>query len=227
MCKEPDTLMIFAAGLGTRMRPLTETKPKALLEVAGRPLIDHLIAYARPLGLNITVNTYHHADQIEAHLGNSAQFSREGDLLRDTGGGLKLALPQMGPGPVYTGNPDAIWRGPNPLALLKKAWDPTRMDALVLLVPPQRCHGRAGGGDFSDIGGGQLVRDPGGLIYGGCQIMKTGRVARVPEVVFSLNTIWSAMIADGALYGTVYPGQWVDVGTPENLALANELLANV
>jgi len=120
-------------------------------------------------------------------------------------------------------NTDAVWTGPNPLATLADAWDPGRMDALLLCVPPDRATGHRGQGDFDRWRGGALARGT-GLIYTGAQIIKPDLVARHPEKVFSLNVIWDQMIARGRLHGAIHGGGWCDVGRPESLPLAEALL---
>ena len=138
----PDALMLFAAGFGTRMGALTADRPKPLVEVAGKPLIDHALDLAEGVGpLRRVANAHYRADQLAAHLdGRDVALSREEPEILDTGGGLRAALPLLGPDPVFALNTDAVWSGPNPLRLLAEAWDPERMDALLLCVPvAMRC----------------------------------------------------------------------------------------
>ncbi len=142
----PDAVMIFAAGLGTRMGALTRDRPKPLLPLGGGTLLDHALAQARGIApRRIVVNTHAHAGQVEAALDGQPDVTPlfEPTLL-ETGGGLKAALPLLGTDPVLTLNADAGWLGPNPLALLRAAWDPDRMEALMLLVPPRAATGHAG-----------------------------------------------------------------------------------
>ncbi|MDE3120197.1 MAG: nucleotidyltransferase family protein [Paracoccaceae bacterium] len=220
----PDALMLFAAGFGTRMGALTATRPKPLVEVAGRPLIDHALDLASGAGVGrIVVNTHYLPDQIAAHLaGRGILLSHEPQIL-ETGGGLKAARGLLDSAEVFTLNSDAIWAGPNPLALLRAAWRPEAMDALLLLVPPERARGHRGRGDFLCDATGRLSRGP-GLIYPGAQIIKTDAVAQVTEDVFSLNRVWDQILAGRRLYGLTYPGQWCDVGRPEGIAEAEALL---
>ncbi|AMY71712.1 exonuclease-like protein [Frigidibacter mobilis] len=153
----PAALMLYAAGFGTRMGALTADRPKPLIPVAGRALIDHALALVPP-GLRVVVNTHYRADQIAAHVaGRGLLQSHEPDLL-ETGGGLRAALPLLDADPVYTLNTDAVWTGPNPLDTLAAAWDEIRMDALLLLVPPGRATGHTGRGDFAMAGDGTLSR---------------------------------------------------------------------
>jgi MurNAc alpha-1-phosphate uridylyltransferase len=221
----PDAVMLFAAGFGTRMRPLTLDRPKPLVEVAGRPLIDHALALAEGIApATIVANLHYRADQLEAHLAHRpvTTITEAPDIL-DTGGGLRHALPLLGTGPIFTLNTDAIWKGPNPLALLRDAWEPDRMDALMCVILVDHAIGYAGAGDFARDEAGRLTRGA-GLVYGGAQIMKTDRLASVPEAAFSLNRVWDAMQAEGSLFGCLYPDTWCDVGHPGGIAEAEALL---
>ncbi|MGR3377547.1 nucleotidyltransferase family protein [Salipiger abyssi] len=221
----PDALMLFAAGFGTRMGALTADRPKPLIEVAGKPLIDHALDLAEGYGkLRRVVNAHYRADQLEAHLaGRDIAVVREEPEILDTGGGLRAALPLLGQDPLFTLNTDAVWSGPNPLRLLAEAWDPARMDALLLCVPMARAVGRKTAGDFSMDGAGRLLRQ-GDLVYTGAQILKTGGLADIPDRVFSLNRLWNVMHEEGRLFGLPYPGHWCDVGHPEGIRLAEEML---
>ncbi|MBN9886012.1 nucleotidyltransferase family protein [Salipiger abyssi] len=221
----PDALMLFAAGFGTRMGALTADRPKPLIEVAGKPLIDHALDLAEGYGkLRRVVNAHYRADQLEAHLaGRDIAVVREEPEILDTGGGLRAALPLLGQDPLFTLNTDAVWSGPNPLRLLAEAWDPARMDALLLCVPMARAVGRKTAGDFSMDGAGRLLRQ-GDLVYPGAQILKTGGLADIPDRVFSLNRLWNVMHEEGRLFGLPYPGHWCDVGHPEGIRLAEEML---
>lgn len=221
----PDTqraLMVFAAGRGTRMGALTADRPKPLIEVAGRPLIDHALALAEGCD-PVVVNTHYHGAQLAAHLdGRGVRLSPEADLL-DTGGGLKAALPLLGAGPVFTLNSDAVWTGPNPLATLATAWT-QGMEALLLLVPRAQAVGRQGSGDFAQAPDGRLTFG-GDLVYTGAQILHTAAVAAESATVFSLHRIWEGMAARGTLYGTLHPGGWADVGHPAGIGAAEAMLA--
>ena len=217
-------LMIFAAGLGTRMRPLTDDRPKPLIAVADRTLLDRALDMARAAGVGpVVVNAHYKAAQIERHLQHrDVAVSLEPEVILDTGGGLRQALPLLGTGPVLTLNPDVVWTGPNVLAALVSAWDDDRMDALLALVPLARATGRQGTGDF-DLDGGRLIRR-GDYVYGGAQMIRTERLADIPDRAFSLNRLWDLMIADGRAYGMVHPGGWCDVGYPAAIPLAEGLL---
>jgi MurNAc alpha-1-phosphate uridylyltransferase len=217
-------VMVFAAGLGTRMRPLTEDRPKALVAVAGRPLIDHALDQVAGPG-PLVVNAHHHADMMAAYLKDrpGVEVTVERDLLLETGGGLRAALPLLGPGPVLTMNADAIWTGTRARDALLARWDPARMDGLLLLVPQTRALGQARG-SFRIGADGRLVRDPEGLVYTGAGIVKTEGLAAFPGPVFSLRDLWFAMLEGGRLHGCVHDGGWADVGTPEGIAPAEAML---
>ena len=216
--------MVFAAGLGTRMRPLTDDRPKALVEVAGRPLIDHAleqVARATP----VVVNLHHHADRLAAHLaGRNVATSRESPAPLETGGGLRLALPLLGDGPLLTTNSDSVWTGPTLHDTLTAAWDADRMDGLLLLVPPDRAVG-TGGRRFALGADGRVSLGRDGLIATGASLMRTERVRDDPRAAFSLVDVWLAMLADGRLHGVVHPGAWADVGAPDRIAPAEAMLA--
>ena len=223
----PRAVMIFAAGLGTRMGELTRARPKPLIEVAGRPLIDHALALVRDAGIpRVVVNSHAHADQLQAHLARTAPdvlVSHEPTLL-DTGGGLRNALPLLGPGPVFTLNADMVWTGPNPLTALAAAWPGD--GALLTLVPRAAATGHAGPGDFfldPLRRRGDAATAP--FVYAGAQIIDPAALAAFPDRVFSLNPVWNALLARHRLDATVHPGGWVDVGRPEGIALAEALLA--
>ncbi|APX13098.1 nucleotidyltransferase [Tateyamaria omphalii] len=217
--------MVFAAGFGTRMGELTKSRPKPMIKVAGLPLIDRalgLVAEVQPP--RTVVNLHYLPNMLEAHLkGTSVIPVREEPDILETGGGLRNALPLLKSDPVLTLNPDVIWIGPNPLAVALGAWDPTHMDALLLCVPMERVHGRDGDGDFHLDDNNRLHRG-GDLVYGGVQIMKTARLHDVPQTAFSLNVVWNDMAKDERLHGVTYPGQWCDVGRPEGIRIAEDVL---
>lgn len=217
--------MIFAAGFGTRMQPLTDTCPKPLIKVAGQPLIDHARAHLREAGVTDVVSNLHYLpDLLDEHLAHSeVRTIRETPDILDTGGGLRNALPLLAPGPVITINPDVIWRGPNPVAYALSHWDPVRMDALLLCLEPVSAHGTDSPGDFVISQTGTLARGQ-GAIYGGVQIIKPERLHDIPERVFSLNLLWDELISEGRCFGALYPGQWCDVGHPSGIARAERLL---
>lgn len=220
-------LMIFAAGFGTRMKHLTRTRPKPMIQVAGRTLIDRALDLADEAQAGpVVVNTHYLAEIIETHLaGRGPLISRETPDILDTGGGLRNALPLIDAQVVATLNPDVVWSGPNPLTLLRHAWDPRRMDALLMCVPLAQTIGRQGGGDFSVSPNGRVNRK-GDLVYGGAQIIKADTLHRIQDRAFSLNQVWDQLIARDRLSAIAYPGRWCDVGTPEGIALAEGMLSD-
>lgn len=219
--------MLFAAGFGTRMGTLTANRPKPLIEVAGKPLIDHALGLAETAGIaRIVVNLHYLGNQIADHLQNrDILLSWERDLILETGGGLKAALPLLGDGPVLTLNTDAVWSGQNPLTQLLTAWDPAKMDALLLLLPAESALGHSGNGDFHLDPNGRISRANGftAPIYLGAQILKTQGLSAISEPIFSLNRLWDIAIANNRAYGLIHQGGWCDVGRPEGIALAESL----
>ena len=222
-------VMIFAAGLGTRMAALTRDLPKPLIPVAGRCLIDHALALTDEAGLDRrVVNLHYHGDQIARHLADrDVAFSWERERLLDTGGGLRAALPMLRSSPVFTLNSDAVWTGRNALVELAAVWDDARMDALLLLAPQGQAEGHPGVGDFVMDASGRIERANGraGLVYLGAQIIRTEGLATFSEPAFSLNRLWDRMIAEGKAFGTIHDGDWCDVGRPEGIAEAEAMLA--
>jgi MurNAc alpha-1-phosphate uridylyltransferase len=218
-------VMLFAAGFGTRMRELTQDRPKPLIPVGGRPLIDHALDLARAVNPpRIVANTHYKAQMLMDHLSpQGVEISNEQPDILDTGGGLRAALPQLGHGPVITMNTDAIWSGPNPVQLALDAWDPTRMDALLVCIPLPRAIGRLGGGDFASDDQSHISRG-GDLVYGGVQIIKPDGLHDIPEPTFSLNLLWNRMGTKNRLCAVEYPGFWCDVGHPEGIPQAEAVL---
>ena len=217
-------ILLFAAGLGTRMGALTEDRPKPLVEVAGRALIDHALAFADlpQVGPRV-VNVHYRAAQMRAHLeARGVAISDETGHLLETGGGLKAAAPLLGGSPVLTMNTDAVWNGPNPIPALLAAWRP-EMEALLLVVPRARAHAHRGKGDFRLDESGRLHRAP-EHVYTGLQMIALDRLEEVEAQVFSMNEYWNRMAARGGLYGLLYEGRWCDVGHPEALAEAEAML---
>jgi MurNAc alpha-1-phosphate uridylyltransferase len=217
-------LMIFAAGFGTRMGALTADRPKPMLEIAGRRMIDRAIDMGEEAGsAPIIANTHYLADVITSVLRARGVGVSHEPVILDTGGGLKAALPSLGGGRVATLNPDVAWSGPNPLRhLLATPW-PEDAGALLLLIPEDRALGRSGPGDFALGADGRLSRK-GPFVYTGTQIIDAAAVRDTPGEVFSLNATWTTLAAEGRLYGTVYPGRWCDAGSPEGLSAADALL---
>ncbi|MBN8632941.1 MAG: nucleotidyltransferase family protein [Rhodobacterales bacterium] len=224
----PFPLMIFAAGFGTRMGALTADRPKPLIPVAGRALIDHALGVAEEASVTRTVvNTHYRGDQMADHLRDrNVMISHEREQILETGGGLKAALPLLGEGPVAMLNSDGIWTGANPLLELAAAWEDGRMEALLLLLPLERTLAHGPKGDFRLAPDGRISRGQGGEdhVYIGAQILHPARIASTPEAVFSLNRPWNEMIAAGTAFGIVHDGGWCDVGHPEGIAAAEALI---
>ena len=218
--------MLFAAGFGTRMGALTAYRPKPLIKVAGKALLDYALDTAMAAGAaRIVVNAHYKADQIAAHLtGRDVKIAYEAPEILDTGGGLRAALPLLDASTIYTMNTDAAWLGPNPLRRLAKAWQPEIMDALLLCLPPAQAVGHAGQGDFLRSEDGTLTRGA-GLIYSGVQIIKAETLDHMPDGAFSLNLVWDRLLATGRLHGCVYSGKWCDVGHPGGITLAEDMLS--
>ena len=227
MAKTPFPVMIFAAGFGRRMGALTKDKPKPLVPVKGRALIDYAVDIARESGAQtILVNLHYKHQMLVDHLRDAPVQTRlELPDILETGGGLKAALPQLGAGPVVTINSDAIWQGENPIAALRARWQPERMEALLLCIERTRAHGHSGAGDFSLAENGCLQRG-GNLVYTGVQIIKTEGLMAIEQRAFSLNLLWAQMIERQGVYGAVYRGNWCDVGHPEGLACAQNMLSH-
>ena len=232
-----DTAMVMAAGLGTRMLPLTANTPKPLIEVGGKKLIDYMIEHLADAGIEkAVVNVHYLPDQVEAYLSTrqhpSVAFSDERDLLLETGGGMVKAWRRgLLPDPFYCLNSDNIWiDGPrNTLLDLSDAWDAARMDALLLLVPRERAFEHRGKGDFHLEADGRLRRrakdeDSAPYIFIGAQIASHRLLRDAPEGPFSTNVLWDRALAEGRLYGVVHAGEWFDLGTPEAIAPAEARL---
>lgn len=230
--------MVMAAGLGTRMRPLTENTPKPLVEVAGKPLIDHVLGKARLAGIaNIVVNVHYLPDQVEAHLERHASdlqvaISDERDLLMETGGGLVQAEHLIDAEPFYCLNSDAIWTDDgetDALSRLAAAWDGERMDGLLLIVPRERAFQHSGKGDFFLDDSGRLIRrgyhDSAPWIYTGNQLISHRLLRNAPEGPFSTNLFWDRAIAEGRLFGLIHIGDWYDIGSPQAIAPTEAALA--
>jgi MurNAc alpha-1-phosphate uridylyltransferase len=228
--------MILAAGLGARMRPLTLKKPKPLHEVGGRTMLDHALDKLKAVGIKrAVVNTFYLAEQIEAHLAQRRDMeiiiSRESDLL-DTGGGIKNALRHFEDKPFFALNADLPWfDGISPsLQKMANAWDPARMDALLLLMPTERARGFSPNGDFMMEANGRVWRKdtlpPRSYVWISAQILKPALFDEIPEKVFSNNLIWNRAETRSKLHGILHDGTCYHVGTPEDFAEANRLLAD-
>ena len=224
----PKTAMLLAAGLGTRMRPLTETTPKPLIPVAGKPVLDRLLEALTAAGVQrAVINIHWLADEMLAYLrvrrGIKVIFSDERDQLLETGGGLAKAAPMLGDAPVFVLNTDAFWAptDPAPLRALAQAFDPARMDELLLLADRQRTLGYPGPGDFHLNDSGALSRrgsDPtADWAYAGVRIAKLGAYAAEPIEPFSANRIWDRMLPNGRVHGLPLDRFWLHVGDPQAL----------
>ena len=232
----PETAMVMAAGLGQPMRPLTATRPKPLIKVAGKPLIDHVLDRLRAAGIRrAVVNVHYLADQLEAHLarvdGLDVIVSDERGRLMETGGGLVQARHLLGDEPILVVNSDNLWvDGPvDAIRLLAGRWDAAKMDALLLLVPLARAHNNGGSGDFHLGADGRITsrRKPGRVApftFTGIQILHPRLLADCPEGPFSTNLFWDRALATGRLYGQVHQGLWFDVGTPAAIGRTEAML---
>lgn len=234
----PTTAMVLAAGLGTRMRPLTDTQPKALVKVAGRTLIDRVLDELVEAGVTrAVVNVHHFADQMEAHLATRSDIevliSDERDELLDSGGGIQHAREKLGEEPIFVANIDSLWiaaREP-PLETLKRAWNPERMDILLLLV-------RRGNGIGFEGPNGFFMDDQGRLTHSvspepptpyaniGFGILKPQVLDDSPKAgPFSILPVWHRLQAEGRLCGAVMDAFWMHVGDPAARDAAEQRLS--
>lgn len=221
----PKTALVLAAGLGTRMRPLTNDRPKALVEVGGRPLIDHVLDRLADAGVErAVVNVHAFADRLEGHLADRRTphiiISDERACLLETGGGLKKARPLIGEEPVLVANIDSVWLedGISAIDTLTAGWDPGRMDACLLLAKLERSIGFEGAGDFFLESDGRLTfrgeAPAAPYAYMGLHITKPQIVDAEGDGAFSLAPIWRQLAEEGRLYGAVMDGFWMHVGDP-------------
>ena len=227
--------MVLAAGLGTRMRPLTDTLPKPLVKIAGKALIDHVLDRLADANVaTAVVNVHHMADQIEAHLAGRTRprirISDERDLLLDTGGGVTKALPLLGTEPFLHMNSDTLWiEGVTPnLPRLAARFD-AGMDILLLLASTATSIGYEGRGDFIMAPDGRLTRRPerevAPFVYAGAAVMRPSLFADAPQGKFSLNRMFDRAMAAGRLYGLRLEGTWMHVGTPEAIRAAEAAIS--
>ena len=225
--------MVLAAGLGTRMRPITDTLPKPLVRVGGRTLLDHsLDGLARAGVQRAVVNVHHHADQVEAHLAGrgtpQVAISDERSGLLDSGGGVAKALPLLNGEAFLILNADTFWidGASSNLKRLMAHWDPARMDALLLVAALTGSVGFDGPGDFSFTPDGKLRRRPerqvAPFVYAGAAVMPRAAFADAPDGPFSLNRLWDSAIAKDRLFGLRLDGLWLHVGTPEAISEAEQ-----
>jgi MurNAc alpha-1-phosphate uridylyltransferase len=228
----PKTAMVMAAGLGTRMRPLTDHRPKALIPVAGRTMIDRVLDRLVEAGVTrAVVNVHHLADQVEAHLRNRRDLevliSDERAGLLDSGGGIQHARAMLGEDPIFVANIDSLWlEGETPaLESLKRAWDPARMDLLLLLVPRGQGIGFEGPQGFFRDDVGRLTHSIAPDVVTpfanvGFGILKPQVLDGQPNGAFSIYPVWHRAQAEGRLYGAVMDAFWMHVGDPSALAAA-------
>lgn len=228
--------MVLAAGLGKRMRPLTATRPKPLVEVAGKPLLDHVLDRLRTAGVKrAVVNVHYLADAVEAHVRDQAQdleilISDETDHLLETGGGVAKALPLIEDETFLVVNSDNLWvDGPvDAIRLLEARWDEAEMDALLLVVPLAHAHCHGGIGDFRMDPLGRLARrapgKPAPFVYTGVQIVSRRLFRDAPAGSFSMNVLWNRAMSEGRVFGLVHEGLWFDVGTPPAIAKTEAIL---
>lgn len=231
----PKTAMVLAAGLGKRMRPITDTMPKPLVKIAGKTLLDWGLDALAAAGVEkAIVNVHYLPDQIVAHVaGRPAPrvvISDERDGLLDSAGGIVKALPLIGGEPFYVLNADTFWidAGEPNLRRLALAWDAARMDILLMLCALDTATGHSGGTDFLMAADGRLARaqgDPAGVIYAGAAIVHPRIFAGAPREPMSLNRYFDAAIAGGRLFGMVMNGRWITVGTPDAIAPAEAAVA--
>ncbi|MEW5684771.1 MAG: nucleotidyltransferase family protein [Pseudomonadota bacterium] len=222
----PKTAMVLAAGLGTRMRPLTDSRPKALVTVAGRTLIDHVLDRLRDAGVErVVVNVHHFADQMEAHLAGRRDLqvliSDERGALLDSGGGIRHATDKLGRDPVFVANIDSLWiEGATPaLETLKAAWDPAAMDILLLLVKRGHGIGFEGPQGFFRDEAGRLTHSvapepPTPFANMGIAILNPQVLDDQPAGAFSIVPVWRRLQAVGRLHGVAMDGYWMHVGDP-------------
>jgi len=227
--------MVLAAGLGVRMRPLTLSRPKPLIEVGGLPLIDRILDHLADAGVATTViNVHYLAGQLRSHVAARAKprivISDETETLLETGGGVTKALPLLGAGPFLVLNGDVLWQdGATPtLVDLARFWRDDMMDALLLLHPTSTALGYHGMGDFAMDQVGRLTRRDAGVVpflFAGIQILHPRLFAGCAAERFSLNRLYDRAADNGRLYGVRHLGRWMHVGSPGDLAAAESALA--
>ncbi|WP_319772468.1 nucleotidyltransferase family protein [Breoghania sp.] len=228
--------MVLAAGFGKRMRPLTATTPKPLIEVAGKALIDRNLDCMAAAGVETAVvNVHWLADLVEVHLSRretpAIEISDERGELLETGGGIVKALDRLGPDPFLVFNSDSFWiEGVRPnLDTMFEAWDETRMDGLLMLASTVETVGYSGKGDFSMERDGALARRAQSkvapFVYTGCALLHPRLFEGAPEGSFSLNVLFDKAIEAGRLFGVRMEGLWLHVGTPDAIPRAEAKIA--
>jgi MurNAc alpha-1-phosphate uridylyltransferase len=227
--------MVLAAGLGLRMRPLTLERPKPLIPIQGKPMLDHALDRLEEAGVQTAVvNSHYKGEMIAGHLkdrSSPAIILSPEDTLLETGGGVKKALPHLGAEPVFVVNADILWLdGPSPtLARLAANWNPDEMDALLLLMATTKAVGYEGRGDYHMDPLGRLTRrterEIAPFVFAGVQIVKPELFRDTPDGPFSTNLVWDRAQEAGRLFGLAHDGMWFHVGTPEALQESEEILA--
>ncbi len=230
--------VVLAAGLGTRLKPITDTMPKPLVPIAGKPMIDYGLDALADAGVTrAVVNVHHFADRMEAHLAAYPRLdiiiSDERAALMNSGGGLKKGLALLDPGIVYVMNADLFWIGempdtPTNLQQLAGFFDPERMDMALLCVPLGRTTGHNGKKDFQLDADGRLSRYVEGdnpVVYAGAIVLHSSLLEDAPDDAFNLNIYFDRAIKKGRLFGLVMDGEWITVGTPEALPEAEAVIA--
>jgi len=224
-----DVAMVLSAGLGTRMRPLTADRPKPLVQVAGKAMIDHCLDKLAEAGVSrAVVNLHYLPDLLIDHLATrsapAVTISDERDLLLETGGGMVRALPLLKSDPFFALNSDNLWLdGPGTVfSQLSAAWDGAKMDALLLVVPHARASNYTGKGDFHLDPHGRITRRRTGriapFIYSGIQLVSHRLLRDAPVWPFGTMTLCQRAIDEGRLYGVTHLGQWFEVGSPQAIA---------
>ena len=228
--------MVLAAGLGTRMRPLTDDTPKPLMEVSGRSLLNRALDRLVDDGIaNAVVNVHYLADQVEDHVKDRGDIqiaiSDERETLLETGGGIAKALPLLGDGPFLVANSDALWLNANTSAIgrLAEQFDAEAMDGLLLLQSTVEAYGYDGVGDFDADALGRLERRQPSCVapflFSGIQILHPRLFDHAPQGAFSMNVLFDHALAHGRLFGVIHDGEWFHVGTPDGLAQAEAYMS--
>jgi len=235
-----DTAMVLAAGLGQRMRPLTDTQPKPLVPFCGKALIDHVLDRLAAAGIaRAVVNGHYLIDKLFAHVSSRTGapqiiLSEEREERLDTGGGIARALPHLSTNPFLTHNSDSVWveaHGIQNLTRLLAAWDETKMDCLMLLADPKRSLGYDGRGDFVFQDHKTPLRrrtddDAHSSVFAGVSIIRPQLFADTPKGAFSMNAVWDQALAKQRVFGLLLEGTWMHIGTPDALNAAEKWIAD-